>query len=172
MGCKKNLLSLTTKKVDAAVAVKASTYRTKMKISSNGIELIKVFEGLELEAYKCAAGVWTIGYGHIKGVHEGMNITEDTANKMLMEELVEYENYIDQAVTVPLAQCQYDAMVSWVYNLGNGNLTSSTLLKVLNSGDYDGVPAQMMRWNKAGGKVLEGLTRRRQAEADMFSNGN
>ena len=158
--------------MDAAVAVKASTYRTKMKISSNGIELIKVFEGLELEAYKCAAGVWTIGYGHIKGVHEGMNITEDTANKMLMEELVEYENYIDQAVTVPLAQCQYDAMVSWVYNLGNGNLTSSTLLKVLNSGDYDGVPAQMMRWNKAGGKVLEGLTRRRQAEADMFSNGN
>ena len=142
-----------------------------MKISSNGIELIKVFEGLELEAYKCAAGVWTIGYGHIKGVHEGMNITEDTANKMLMEELVEYENYIDQAVTVPLAQCQYDAMVSWVYNLGNGNLTSSTLLKVLNSGDYDGVPAQMMRWNKAGGKVLEGLTRRRQAEADLF-NGN
>jgi len=140
-----------------------------MKISSNGIELIKVFEGLELEAYKCAAGVWTIGYGHIKGVHEGMNITEDTANKMLMEELVEYENYIDQAVTVPLAQCQYDAMVSWVYNLGNGNLTSSTLLKVLNSGDYDGVPAQMMRWNKAGGKVLEGLTRRRQAEADLFS---
>ena len=142
-----------------------------MKISSNGIELIKIFEGLELEAYKCAAGVWTIGYGHIKGVHEGMNITEDTANKMLMEELVEYENYIDQAVTVPLAQCQYDAMVSWVYNLGNGNLTSSTLLKVLNSGDYDGVPAQMMRWNKAGGKVLEGLTRRRQAEADLF-NGN
>jgi lysozyme len=140
-----------------------------MKISSNGIELIKIFEGLELEAYKCAAGVWTIGYGHIKGVHEGMNITEDTANKMLMEELVEYENYIDQAVTVPLAQCQYDAMVSWVYNLGNGNLTSSTLLKVLNSGDYDGVPAQMMRWNKAGGKVLEGLTRRRQAEADLFS---
>jgi len=155
--------------VDAAAVAKASTYRTKMKISSNGIELIKVFEGLELEAYKCAAGVWTIGYGHIKGVHEGMNITEDTANKMLMEELVEYENYIDQAVTVPLAQCQYDAMVSWVYNLGNGNLTSSTLLKVLNSGDYDGVPAQMMRWNKAGGKVLEGLTRRRQAEADLFS---
>ena len=60
-------------------------------------------------------------------------------------------------------------MVSWVYNLGNGNLNSSTLLKVLNGGDYDGVPAQIMRWNKAGGKVLEGLTRRRQAEADLFS---
>ena len=72
------------------------------------------------------------------------------------------------AVTVPLSQNQFDALVSWVYNLGNGNLTSSTMLKVLNSGDYAGVPAQIKRWNKAGGKVLEGLTRRRQAEADMF----
>ena len=63
-------------------------------------------------------------------------------------------------------------MVSWVYNLGGGNLQASTLLKVINAEDYDGVPAQLMRWNKAGGKVLEGLTRRRQAEADMFSNGN
>ena len=65
-------------------------------------------------------------------------------------------------------QNQFDALVSWVYNFGNGNLTSSTMLKVLNSGDYDGVPAQIKRWNKAGGKVLEGLTRRRQAEADLF----
>ena len=67
-----------------------------------------------------------------------------------------------------LTQNQFDAMVSWVYNLGNGNLNASTLLKVLNSADYAGVPAQMMRWNKAGGKVLEGLTKRRQAEADLF----
>ena len=172
MGCKKNLLSLMTKRVDAAVVAKASTYRIKMKTSDQGLELIKVFEGLELNAYKCAAGVWTIGYGHIKGVQQGDEITAITANRWLQEEIKEYENYIDQAVTVPLAQCQYDAMVSWVYNLGNGNLTSSTLLKVLNAGNYDEVPAQMMRWNKAGGKVLEGLTRRRQAEADMFSNGN
>jgi lysozyme len=82
--------------------------------------------------------------------------------------LEEYENYVSTAVTVPLSQNQFDALVSWVYNLGNGNLTSSTMLKVLNSGDYAGVPAQIKRWNKAGGKVLEGLTRRRQAEADMF----
>ena len=139
-----------------------------MRTGNKGIELIKHFEGCELEAYKCPAGVWTIGYGHIKGVHEGMKITEMQAEEMLKSELHEYEGYINDYVTVPLNQNQFDAMVSWVYNLGGGNLRSSTLLKVLNAGDYDGVPAQMLRWNKAGGKVLEGLTRRRQAEADLF----
>ena len=89
-------------------------------------------------------------------------------NKMLVEELKEYENYVNTLVTCDLNQNQFDAMVSWVYNLGGGNLKASTLLKVLNSGDYAGVPEQMLRWNKAGGKVLEGLTRRRQAEADLF----
>jgi len=139
-----------------------------MKTGNKGIELIKHFEGCELEAYKCPAGVWTIGYGHIKGVKEGMTITESQAEEMLKSELNEYEGYINNLVTAELNQNQFDAMVSWVYNLGGGNLKASTLLKVLNSGDYDGVPAQMMRWNKAGGKVLEGLTRRRQAEADLF----
>lgn len=139
-----------------------------MKTGNKGIELIKHFEGCELEAYKCPAGVWTIGYGHIKGVHEGMKITEMQAEEMLKSELHEYEGYINDYVTVPLNQNQFDAMVSWVYNLGGGNLKASTLLKVLNSGDYAGVPEQMLRWNKAGGKVLEGLTRRRQAEADLF----
>jgi len=139
-----------------------------MKISEYGLDLIKHFEGLELEAYQCAAGVWTIGYGHTKGVQPGDQWSESHANHMLEVELEEYENYVNTAVTVPLSQNQFDALVSWVYNLGNGNLTSSTMLKVLNSGDYDGVPAQILRWNKAGGKVLEGLTRRRQAEADMF----
>jgi len=139
-----------------------------MKTGNKGIELIKHFEGCELEAYKCPAGVWTIGYGHIKGVKEGMTITESQAEEMLKSELNEYEGYINNLVTAELNQNQFDAMVSWVYNLGGGNLKASTLLKVLNSGDYDGVPAQMLRWNKAGGKVLEGLTRRRQAEADLF----
>ncbi len=141
-----------------------------MKTSQKGIDLIKHFEGCELNAYKCPAGVWTIGYGHIKGVQEGDVITEQQADEMLVEELNEYENYINTLVTVPLNQNQYDALVSWVYNLGSSNLNSSTLLKVLNSGDYAGVPEQIMRWNKAGGKVLEGLTRRRQAEADLFGH--
>jgi len=141
-----------------------------MKISNTGIDLIKHFEGCETEAYLCPAGVPTIGYGHIKGVQMGDVITEAQAHEMLVEELDEYESYINDLVTVSLNQNQFDAMVSWVYNLGGGNLRASTLLKVLNSGDYAGVPAQIMRWNKAGGKVLEGLTRRRQAEADLFGH--
>lgn len=141
-----------------------------MNTSQNGIDLIKHFEGCELKAYKCPAGVWTIGYGHIKGVQEGDVITEQQADEMLVEELYEYENYINTLVNVPLNQSQYDALVSWVYNLGSSNLQASTLLKVLNAGDYDNVPEQIMRWNKAGGKVLEGLTRRRQAEADLFGH--
>jgi len=140
-----------------------------MKTGTKGIELIKHFEGCELEAYKCAAGVWTIGYGHIKGVTSDSVITQEQAEQMLVEELNEYEGYINNMVTTPLSQNQFDALVSWVYNLGGGNLKASTLLKVVNSGEFDGVPAQIMRWNKAGGKVLEGLTRRRQAEADLFS---
>jgi lysozyme len=141
-----------------------------MNTSQNGIDLIKHFEGCELYAYKCPAGVWTIGYGHTKDVEPGMQITEDDAHNMLVEELNEYETYVNTLVSVPLNQNQFDALVSWVYNLGGGNLKASTLLKVLNSGDYEGVPAQIMRWNKAGGKVLEGLTRRRQAEADLFGH--
>ena len=141
-----------------------------MNTSQNGIDLIKHFEGCELYAYKCPAGVWTIGYGHTKDVEPGMQITEDDAHNMLVEELNEYETYVNTLVSVPLNQNQFDALVSWVYNLGGCNLKASTLLKVLNSGDYEGVPAQIMSWNKAGGKVLEGLTRRRQAEADLFGN--
>ena len=140
-----------------------------MKISKNGLDLIKHFEGCELEAYKCPAGVWTIGYGHIKTAVEGMTITQHQADEMLIEEMNEYEGYINNSVRVDLTQNQFDAMVSWVYNLGSGNLNTSTLLKVLNSGDYAGVPEQLLRWNKAGGRVLEGLPRRRQAEADLFA---
>ena len=139
-----------------------------MQISEEGKNLIKKFEGCELEAYKCAAGVWTIGYGHIKTAVEGMKIDQATADELFDEEIVEYENYVNTAVTVPLSQNQFDAIVSWVFNLGNGNLLASTMLKVINSGDHAGVPAQIKRWNKAGGKVLEGLIRRREAEALLY----
>ena len=127
-----------------------------MNISAEGIALIKKFEGCELEAYKCSAGVWTIGYGHTKDVVEGMTITQEQAEEMLVEELHEYEKYVNENVTVALSQNQFDALVSWVYNLGPANLKASTMLKVLNSGKYEDVPAQIKRWNKAGGKVLEG----------------
>mgnify|MGYP003136499909 FL=1 len=133
-----------------------------------GLALIKKFEGCELKAYQCSAGVWTIGYGHTKDVVEGMEITQEEAEQMLVDELHEYESYINKYVTVALSQNQFDALVSWVYNLGPANLSASTMLKVLNSGEYEDVPAQMKRWNKAGGKVLEGLIRRREAEACLF----
>ena len=140
----------------------------KMQISEEGKNLIKKFEGCELEAYKCAAGVWTIGYGHIKTAVEGMKIDQATANELFDEEMGEYETYVNTAVTVPLSQNQFDALVSLVFNLGNGNLNASTMLKVINSGDHAGVPAQIKRWNKAGGKVLDGLVRRREAEALLY----
>ena len=139
-----------------------------MNISEKGLELIKHFEGCELEAYKCAAGVWTIGYGHIKTAEEGKVITQEEADALLGEEIVEYEDYVKAAVKVELNQDQFDALVSWTFNLGTGNLNASTMLKVVNAGDFEGVPAQIKRWNKAGGKVLEGLIRRREAEANLF----
>ena len=139
-----------------------------MKTSAEGTALIKKFEGCELEAYQCSANVWTIGYGHTKGVEKGDTISKEEAEEMLVEELHEYENYVNEYVNVALSQNQFDALVSWVYNLGPANLKASTMLKVLNSGEYEDVPAQIKRWNKAGGKVLEGLIRRREAEACLF----
>ena len=141
---------------------------SNMQISEEGISLIKHFEGCGLEAYQDSIGIWTIGYGTIKGVKEGDQINQDEAEHLLQEEMPEYEGYINEMVNVPLEQNQFDALCSWVFNLGPTNLQSSTLLKVLNEGKYDEVPDQIVRWNKAGGQVLKGLVKRRQAEADMF----
>lgn len=140
-----------------------------MKISQEGIALIKKFEGCKLQSYKCAAGVWTIGYGHTKFVEEHQEITQEEADSILLTDLKVYEDAIKKAVTVPLHQHQFDSLVSWTFNLGGANLNASTMLKVLNKGEYEEVPAQIKRWNKAGGKVLQGLIRRREAEALLFS---
>jgi len=144
----------------------------KMKISEEGISLIKHFEGCGLKAYQDSVGIWTIGYGTIKGVKEGDQINQDEAEHLLQEEMPEYEGYINKMINVPLDQNQFDALCSWVFNLGPTNLQSSTLLKVLNEGKYDEVPDQIKRWNKAGGKVLQGLVRRREAEALLFEGKN
>ena len=138
-------------------------------ISDKGIYTIKKFEGCELIAYQDAVGVWTIGYGHTKGVSEGDIISSAQAEALLLKELKEYENYVHELVEVPLHQYQFDALVSWTYNLGPTNLKSSTMLKVLNEGKYNEVPDQMRRWNRAGGKVLEGLVKRRDYEARLFA---
>ncbi len=139
-----------------------------MEISQEGLSLIKKFEGCELESYKCAAGVWTIGYGSTKGVEEGMEISQERADMLLLEDVEVFEEAVSKLVEVPLEQNQFDALVSWTFNLGSTNLQNSTLLKVLNNEDYEGVPSQIKRWNKAGGEVLQGLVRRREAEALLF----
>lgn len=143
-----------------------------MQTSDEGKKLIKKFEGCKMRAYLDAVDVPTIAYGRTKNVKLGDTCTQDQAEEWLEEELVEYEGYVNEAVKVPLTQNQLDALVSWTYNLGPSNLNKSTLLKVLNNSDYDGVPEQIMRWNKAGGKVLDGLVRRRKAEAEMFKGND
>ena len=139
-----------------------------MQLSKTGIELLKHFEGCELKAYQDSVGVWTIGYGHTKGIYEGLEITQLEAEKMLQDELPEYEGYITDKVVPMLQQHEFDALVCWVYNLGPTNLSSSTMLKKLNAGEFKEVPFQMKRWDKAGGQPLLGLTRRRNAEALLF----
>ena len=141
-----------------------------MKISLEGLSLIKKFEGCKLEAYKCSAGVWTIGYGHTTGVKEGDVCTQEEAEKLLRGDIFNFEEYVQDSVKVDLDQSQFDALVAWTFNLGPGNLRSSTMLKKLNNGEYESVPFEMRRWNKAGGKTLDGLIRRRQAESLLFES--
>ena len=141
-----------------------------MKISLEGLSLIKKFEGCKLEAYKCSAGVWTIGYGHTTGVKEGDVCTQEEAEKLLRGDIFKFEEYVQDSVKVDLDQSQFDALVACTFNLGPGNLRSSTMLKKLNNGEYESVPFEMRRWNKAGGKTLDGLIRRRQAESLLFES--
>lgn len=140
-----------------------------MNISANGVKLIQQFEGLRLKAYQDAVGVWTIGYGHTgPDVTPGLVISQAQADALLARDLNRFETGVTRLVSVPLNQNQFDALLSFSYNLGLGSLQNSTLLRLLNQRDYAGAAAQFPRWNKAGGKVLPGLTRRRAAEQALF----
>ena len=141
-----------------------------MKISQEGLSLIKRFEGLRLKAYKCSANVLTIGYGHTGGVKETDKITLEEADSQLEKDLAKFEEYVSDNVIVKLNQSQFDALVAWTFNLGPGNLRESTMLKKLNNQEYESVPFEMRRWNKAGGKTLDGLIRRREAESLLFES--
>ena len=141
-----------------------------MKISLEGLSLIKKFEGCRLKAYYCSGGVLTIGYGHTGGVKETDTITQEEADKLLKGDILKFEQYVEDNVMVELDQGQFDALVAWTFNLGPGNLRESTMLKKLNNGDYESVPFEMRRWNKAGGKTLDGLIRRREAESLLFES--
>jgi lysozyme len=140
----------------------------KMKQSDQGIDLIKRFEGVRLKAYDDGVGVLTIGYGHTSGVHWGDVITEDEAENLLQEDLEDFEECVNDLVDVSLNQAQFDALVSFTFNVGCGAFRRSTLLRKLNKGDYKAAANQLLRWNRGGGRVLKGLVRRRQAERDLF----
>ena len=140
-----------------------------MKISNKGKDLIKKYEGCKLEAYKCPAGIWTIGYGHTDGnVTSGTIISQEQADKLFNQDIKKFEKGVGQMVKVLVNQNQFDALVSFSFNLGLGALQNSTLLKKLNTKDYQGAANEFDRWVYGGGKKLEGLVRRRREEKELF----
>jgi lysozyme len=144
-----------------------------MKTSQKGLALIKEFEGFRSAAYRCPAGVLTIGYGHTSAagdpqVTPNLVITKAVAEQILARDLLKYERAVESAVKVPLNQGQFDALVSLCYNIGPGAFAKSTLVRRLNAGRYQDVPAQLMRWSRANGQEMAGLVRRRRAEAALW----
>lgn len=141
------------------------------RVCDEGVELVKEFEGLRLTPYRCPGRVWTIGYGHTRTVHPDMKITKAEAEQLLREDMAVAARGVMRLVTVPLDDCQFAALVSFVFNVGLGNFEKSSMLTLLNKGWYEQVPAQLLRWNKAGGVAMGGLTRRRRAEIDLWNRG-
>ena len=144
-----------------------------MKMSAAGLAVVKEFEGLRLKAYKCPAAVWTVGYGHTSAagnpiVTPDLVISNDEAEQILERDMVQYEDGVRKFVKVELTQNQFDALVDFAYNAGVGALQKSTLLKKVNAGKFDEVPAEFMKWTKGGGKELPGLVRRRRAEVKLW----
>lgn len=138
-------------------------------IPKSCIDLVKKFEGRMLQSYRCPAGVWTIGYGATgPEVGPGMRWTIKQAEDDLLERLGKFGADVDELVKVPMTDNEYGALVCFAYNVGIGALRGSTLLRVLNEGKREDAAEQFARWNKAGGKVLEGLTARRAAERTLF----
>jgi len=142
-----------------------------MKTSPVGIELIKRFEGLRLKAYKCPAGMWTIGYGRTFNVSEGMEIPKEQAEAFLKEDLKVYEDSVNDGIEIKITQNQFDAMVSFCFNLGIKAFNDSYIKKYTNEKRFPEVREQFMRFVYAGGKKLDGLIKRRKAEADLYELG-
>jgi lysozyme len=144
-----------------------------MRMSTTGLAIVKEFEGLRLKAYKCPAAVWTVGYGHTSAagapnVTPDLVITKEDAEEILARDMEQYEDGVRKYVKVGLTQGQFDALVDFAYNAGVGALAKSTLLKKVNAGKFDEVPAEFMKWTKGGGKELPGLVRRRRAEVKLW----
>ncbi len=158
----------------------AAPANRSIPISARGIELIKHFEGFRGDLYNDPAGHCTIGYGHL--VHRGncdgsesaefrSGITQARATELLIEKVHAFERTVNEKVKVDITQEEFDALVSFCYNVGSGAFSGSTLLRKLNEGDFAAVPSELKRWNKGGGRVLPGLVRRRETEAKLFSEG-
>jgi len=144
-----------------------------MRMSAAGLATVKEFEGLRLKAYKCPAAVWTIGYGHTSAagapeVTPKLEVTKEECEAILKRDMKQYEDGVNKLVKVSLTQGQFDALVDFAYNAGVGALQKSTLLKKVNAGKFDEVPAEFMKWTKGGGKELPGLVRRRRAEVKLW----
>lgn len=142
-----------------------------MRTSSKGLKLIGSFEGLRLRAYPdpgTGGQPWTIGYGHTKGVKRGQKITAAKALSYLRSDVLSAERSVDAHVRVPVNQNRFDAMVSLAFNIGNSAFAHSTVVRRLNSHDYDGAGAAFMMWVRAGGRVMQGLVNRRAAERKLY----
>ncbi|MBH0545334.1 lysozyme [Salmonella enterica] len=139
-----------------------------MKASDNGRAFIRAREGVKLAAYQDGGGVWTIGYGHTRGVKQGQVINHEQADEFLDNDLRQVESCISERVTVPLNQNQFDALVSFVFNVGRQAFSDSTLLKKLNEGNYRAAADQFTRWVYDNDKFVQGLYNRRVAERDLF----
>jgi len=140
-----------------------------MRISQQGIDLIKSFEGCKLKPYKDVVGLLTVGYGHRLADADNRDYTQEEVDEFLRSDLERFERGVLTYITVPLTQGQFDSLVCFSYNLGLGTLSRSTLLKKINAGD-DGAAKEILRFDKAGGKPLKGLTNRRIAEYRMFND--
>jgi lysozyme len=144
-----------------------------MKTGTRGLSLIRQFEGLRLDAYQDSVGIWTIGYGHTHQAGPpkpvpGLRITRPEADALLGRDLTSYESAVEGALGREASQDQFDAMVSLCFNIGPGNFTRSSLVRAFNDGDERAAAEAFLAWTRAGGKVLPGLTRRREAEKRLF----
>jgi lysozyme len=169
----KNQISLRRKAESSSDPKKVAVLSTpsevsKLSVSQTGIDMIKGFEGFRSYPYTCPGGALTIGYGTTMKPGEFTSVTKEQAEALLRKSIVGFERSIKKLVTVPLSQNQYDALVSFTYNVGAGALKRSTLLKNLNSGDYTGAADELLRFTRSNGKVLEGLEKRRQKERTLF----
>lgn len=144
-----------------------------MQVTKEGLALIRRFEGFRAQAYRCPAGVWTIGYGHTAqagppAVREGMEIGEAEARRILARDVARVAAEVAMLLARPVSAAQFSALVSFAYNVGVAGLRGSSVLKAVNAGRFHEVPVRLKLWVKAGGRVLPGLERRRAAEAELF----